>query len=204
MNIIFDFDGTICDSRDQAIEVYNDMAKRYKYKSIDPANLPDLMKLSVLQAARALNVPAYRLPFLMKEGRDMFAEKMKELSWISGMHEAVKILQEQGVRLFLVSTNSKRNIMNFLASGPNPFESIHSNGIFGKKAGIRKVMSKFGLDPAEVWYVGDEIRDVEAGKGAGVKTAAASWGYNSPEALKSAAPDLFLSSPSDLPKILSK
>jgi phosphoglycolate phosphatase len=33
------------------------------------------------------------------------------------------------------------------------------------------------LTPQECWYVGDDLRDVQAGKAAGMATVAAAWGY---------------------------
>jgi phosphoglycolate phosphatase len=39
-----------------------------------------------------------------------------------------------------------------------------------------------GLDPARCWYVGDDARDIAAGRAAGMATLAAGWGYLGTEA----------------------
>jgi len=36
---------------------------------------------------------------------------------------------------------------------------------------------RLGLDPADCWYVGDDLRDIEAGRAAGMVTVACNWGY---------------------------
>ena len=36
---------------------------------------------------------------------------------------------------------------------------------------------RLGMDPAQCWYVGDDLRDVEAGQAAGMVTVACAWGY---------------------------
>lgn len=36
---------------------------------------------------------------------------------------------------------------------------------------------RLGLPPQECWYVGDDLRDIQAGHAAGMKTIAAAWGY---------------------------
>jgi phosphoglycolate phosphatase len=36
---------------------------------------------------------------------------------------------------------------------------------------------RLGLDPQHCWYVGDDLRDVEAGQAAGMVTVACAWGY---------------------------
>jgi phosphoglycolate phosphatase len=36
---------------------------------------------------------------------------------------------------------------------------------------------RLALAPQECWYVGDDLRDIEAGRAAGMTTVAAAWGY---------------------------
>jgi len=36
---------------------------------------------------------------------------------------------------------------------------------------------RLGLAPEECWYVGDDLRDIEAGRAAGMPTVACAWGY---------------------------
>ena len=36
---------------------------------------------------------------------------------------------------------------------------------------------RLGLDPELCWYVGDDLRDIEAGRAAGMVTVACGWGY---------------------------
>jgi N-acetyl-D-muramate 6-phosphate phosphatase len=36
---------------------------------------------------------------------------------------------------------------------------------------------RLNLEPAQCWYVGDDLRDIEAGRAAGMVTVACNWGY---------------------------
>lgn len=36
---------------------------------------------------------------------------------------------------------------------------------------------QLGIDPSEAVFVGDHVRDIDAGKAAGMRTIAAAWGY---------------------------
>jgi phosphoglycolate phosphatase len=36
---------------------------------------------------------------------------------------------------------------------------------------------RLGIDPRHCWYVGDDLRDIEAGQAAGMVTVACGWGY---------------------------
>jgi phosphoglycolate phosphatase-like HAD superfamily hydrolase len=48
------------------------------------------------------------------------------------------------------------------------------------------VLREQSLQPADILYVGDEVRDVEACQKVGVKIIAVTWGLNSQEALEKA------------------
>ena len=44
-------------------------------------------------------------------------------------------------------------------------------------APLLEAARRLGLSPDECWYIGDDLRDVQAGKAAGMPTIAAAWGY---------------------------
>jgi phosphoglycolate phosphatase len=44
-------------------------------------------------------------------------------------------------------------------------------------APLLEAARRLGVDPAHCWYVGDDLRDVEAGRAAGMVTVACNWGY---------------------------
>lgn len=62
--IIFDFDGTLVDSKDVFIEAYNQLAEKHNYKQIKNEELEELRKLSIRERCKALNFPMYKIPFL--------------------------------------------------------------------------------------------------------------------------------------------
>ncbi|KRB92842.1 HAD family hydrolase [Noviherbaspirillum sp. Root189] len=44
-------------------------------------------------------------------------------------------------------------------------------------APLLEAARRLGLPPEQCWYVGDDLRDIQAGRAAGMATVAASWGY---------------------------
>lgn len=44
-------------------------------------------------------------------------------------------------------------------------------------APLLEAARRLGLAPQECWYVGDDLRDIQAGRSAGMPTVAAAWGY---------------------------
>ena len=44
-------------------------------------------------------------------------------------------------------------------------------------APLLEAAKRLGISPASCWYVGDDMRDIQAGRAAGMVTVAAAWGY---------------------------
>ncbi|MDP9097187.1 MAG: HAD-IA family hydrolase, partial [Pseudomonadota bacterium] len=62
---------------------------------------------------------------------------------------------------------------------------------------------RIGVSPAECVYVGDDLRDVQAGRAAGMTTIAAAWGYlGADEPIGSWGADHLAQMPNDLLKLL--
>ena len=58
---------------------------------------------------------------------------------------------------------------------------------------LRRVMAECGIDASEAVMMGDSVYDIQAGKGAGVRTVAALYGFQPPETLKALEPDFSVS-----------
>ena len=57
---------------------------------------------------------------------------------------------------------------------------------------------RLGISPQDCWYVGDDIRDIQAGHAAGMHTVAAAWGYCGEIAPRSWGADLIINTPLQL------
>lgn len=57
---------------------------------------------------------------------------------------------------------------------------------------------RLGIAPEQCWYVGDDMRDIEAGRAAGMVTVACAWGYCGAEEPLSWGADYLLATPHDL------
>ncbi|MEO8407251.1 MAG: HAD-IIIA family hydrolase [Oxalobacteraceae bacterium] len=57
---------------------------------------------------------------------------------------------------------------------------------------------RLGISPQDCWYVGDDIRDIQAGHAAGMHTVAAAWGYCGELAPRSWGADLIINTPLQL------
>ena len=68
----------------------------------------------------------------------------------------------------------------------------------GKAKHLKSIMRTFSLEPEEILYVGDEIRDVKACKKVGIPIAAVTWGFNAKEALAETQPEYLFDTPQEL------
>jgi phosphoglycolate phosphatase-like HAD superfamily hydrolase len=83
------------------------------------------------------------------------------------------------------------------------FDFIHSaTNLFGKHRVLRHLLRKQRLSAKEVFYVGDEARDIEASKKCGIPVVAVGWGFQSIRKLRSMNPDYLAQKPSDIVKFV--
>ncbi|MFW5746798.1 MAG: HAD hydrolase-like protein [Nanoarchaeota archaeon] len=195
--IIFDFDGTLVDSFDAVVECVNRVCQEYAFPEIEDSYA--LRMLSLRQLVKKWKIPWFRIPALAHRIKQLYAGKL--LRFHKGVEQMLEALAEQH-ELYLLTSNSREAVEKTLAiEGCDPFEKIYADvSVFAKHRKIKSIVRKRGLENAI--YVGDEIRDITASKKAGVKVVAVAWGYNFPEALRKAQPDMFAETPEDLIEML--
>jgi phosphoglycolate phosphatase len=204
--IIFDFDGTIADSFSAFVEITNRLALEYGFPQISPADLAHLRNLSSKEVLNQSKVSRLRLPFFLRRFRREFNHKVCHLKPIPGMKEALQALKHRGDRLGIVTSNSEENVRGFLqAQGLEDLFDFVGGGLplFGKERVLRRIIRQRHLNPAQVIYVGDETRDVEAAKKSEIRVVAVGWGFNTSQALARHQPDFLIQHPQELVDCLS-
>jgi len=203
--IIFDFDGTIADTLDSVVKIVNDHADHFEYRRVTKEDIPYLQGKKPKEILSHLGISIFRLPLWIKK---IHSEINKE---ISNMRPTVNILpilcelhEDEDYHLGILTSNTQENVKEFLVRNElNFFDFIRTGkSVFGKSHMINKIIKQRKVSKKEAFYVCDEVRDIEAGKKAGVKTIAVSWGYNTKEALQKENPDYVVDSPEDLEKII--
>ncbi|RYZ46126.1 MAG: HAD family hydrolase [Myxococcaceae bacterium] len=188
--IIFDFDGTLADSVDWLRGVFNDVARRYGFRSVSAEELEALRGQDTRSIIAQLGVPVWKLPFIAAHMRKLVARDAHRIPLFPGIEALLEQLHAQGIVLAVVSSNSEENVRRVL--GPVASARIRhygcGAGLFGKRAKFRKVLKAAGMRASEALSVGDEVRDIEAAAAEGIATAAVTWGYATEALLRSRAP----------------
>jgi len=188
---VFDLDGTIADTLEASVNVYNQLAAENNYRQITPAELPELRHLTLKEFIQHVGVSSFKVPRLLYKGRKMLKDNIEELPLIDGMADMLKALRPHAKTMGVLTSNSTENATLFLkAHGLNDlFDFISSSTKLTSKAkNLRSICQTFSLAPAEIIYIGDETRDIKAAHKAGVASVAVSWGFNSQEVLSEQQP----------------
>lgn len=204
-NVIFDFDGTIADSLSVAISIFEELMR--DGKALLPDEIERLRAMSMVEVALELRITPWKVPFLLARGRKMMRQRMDTVEAFDGMPELIRQLHEDGHRLYIMSSNSVHNITPLLEryNLHKQFIKLYgSAGVFGKDNVLRRMLKRQKLNPAETYYVGDEVRDIEAAKKAGIPIISVEWGYNSAEILRKHKPDFFVTKPKEIARAITK
>lgn len=198
--LMFDFDGTIVNSRDLIIELYNEIAEREHYKKIDTVDIVGLSNISITDRCKRLNIPLHKIPFIALEVRKHYKKGLPNLKIDGPIAALLHRLKKEGFRLGIISSNDKSNIMEFLTNNElDIFECIFSEkNIFGKHHAINKFIKKNKLEIKDMIYIGDEVRDITACKKIGITVIAVTWGYDSLQYLLENSPDYVANNPKEI------
>lgn len=198
--VIFDFDGTLADSKAVFISVYDQIALKYGYRQIEAEGLQHLRTLTIKERCRYLRVPLYRIPFLAKEFLVGYKTALPQIQLFGGIKELLERLNVAGIETAVISSNGKDNISRVLTENAvSSVTKIHcSANLFGKHKLITGFLKKYQLNADEVLYIGDEARDIVACKKAGVKVVWVDWGYDVKEVVADEKPDYMVSRPFEI------
>jgi len=198
MNLIFDFDGTICDSVEANIEIINQFFTTFHYKLTTKEEFRNHQGFKGLVKSR--QIPLFLIPFLLLYGRKKMAKYIPSLKAPTGLKDVLASLSKTNT-LGVITSNSKKNVEIFLKVNNllNTFTFIDSDlSLFDKHKKIVKNMSKYKLVPQETAYVGDETRDIEAARKSKITSVAVTWGHESKNSLMKSEPNYVIDDPQEL------
>lgn len=196
----FDFDGTIADTLPIIVRKTNHLLKKSGEEEISDDFLRKLREEGIEEIFLEMKIPLYKLFFLYLRIRKEINHDISKLTVKEEVRETIKKIKDEGNTVGILTSNSKENVEAFLEKNNlNFFDFINTSGVLGKEREIKKLKRKGGI----FIYIGDEVRDIRAGKKAKVKTVAVLWGLSSKKALLRERPDFLIERPKDLLYILS-
>jgi len=200
--IIFDFDGTIADTLELGVGVFNRIAPEYNCLPIGPEERELFRTTKPQELLEAYGISRLKLLSLTLRMRKEMRMHVPEMNLYTGMEAALREIRNDGHRIGILTSNSVVNVSKFLEINKlsELVDFVYSGRSFlGKEKVIRKVLLHERIPSGRVVYVGDETRDIEASKAAGIPVIAVSWGLNHRDLLASLSPDQIADRPEELP-----
>ncbi|WP_373533703.1 HAD-IA family hydrolase [Microcoleus sp.] len=203
--IIFDFDGTLADTIDILLSITNRLSAEFGFKSATKEELAQLSNLNSWEILRYSGISLFKFPMLIRKLRSELRSEISNIQLFAGIKEVLLELKKRGFQLGIITSNSRENVLAALENNnlQDTFTFIYSGSTFGKHKVINKWLRKEHINPEEVFYVGDEIRDIDAARKTGIKIIAVGWGFNSQEVLALHHPDFLIERPQQLIEIMS-
>ena len=185
--VIFDLDGTLVDTADEFVIVVQALRAEHGREPMDEA----LVRSNVSNGARALVMLALDL----EEADPQFeTQRLRLLEIYSGVlgdsakpypgiEELLAELYDRGIS-WGISTNKPREytlpLLEKLSIQPTQRSVVCPDDVTERKPHPEPLYlncKHIGCAPHEAIYVGDHLRDIEAGRRAGMYTIAAAYGY---------------------------
>lgn len=198
--VIFDFDGTLADSGMWFLDILDELSDRFKFRRVREEEIEVFRGMSSREVISAVKIPFWKLPAMSKYVRARLAGEIEKISLFGGISAAIHALADAGVRLAVVSSNSRENVHAVL--GPELVARVErfecGTSLFGKDARFKRIVRESGLPRDAILAIGDETRDISAAHKVGIHAAAVLWGYANETVLRAQRPAMVFHSPDEL------
>ena len=179
--VIFDLDGTLTQTNELIYATFNHVTKKYIDKVFTPMEITAMFGPPEEDAVEKI-IGKEHIDDAMDDFYSFYESHHARMATLyNGTREILEFLKNRGLLLAIFTGKGKRSALITLEKVgiKNYFDLIVTgNDVENHKPsadGIRKVMTRFGLDPGEVLMVGDAVSDVKAAHEAGVRIAAVVW-----------------------------
>lgn len=203
---LFDFDGTIADTYQHFVKIFNRIAPEYGGRVLEPEDLERLRNAQIHPRLFAeFGISWLQLPRLLLRFRHELKQQIAFVQPIAGMIEAIVACKQHDLRLGIMTSNDRSLVAEFLHMHDldQYFDFIYSGkNLFGKAKVLKRLMAEQGVVATSAVYIGDETRDVDAAKQAGLRVIAVGWGFSSKLALQQANPTALVEQPAQLSSAL--
>ena len=186
-SVLFDLDGTLADTSLDMCNALNTILEKRGLKTVECKDLKyhisrgavGIIKYASEVNGRSIDSSMIRSDFLEEYTKNCFVET----KLTQGMTDLLDYLEKNGFRWGIV-TNKHSKYVNKIVNGLNINKRISclvtGNMVSEPKPAPDSLIHAMCLleeEPNSIIYVGDDERDIIAGKAAGMRTAAADFGF---------------------------
>ena len=190
---LFDFDGTLADSQDWFLGIFDQVADRFGYRRLAPGDRERLRGLDTKAILHELGVPTWKLPMIAKHVRELARRDIDQIRLFPGAAEMLAALKAAGV----AGGGGQLERRGQRAPRPRPGRrqrrctSPAAPACSARRPRSAAFSRPCAPMPRSAILVGDETRDAAAARDVGIDVGLVAWGYADPDFLRSLAPTLF-------------
>ena len=200
--IIFDFDGTLADTRRGILATAQEVLHRMGREPADEAALSATIGLPLRENfTRGAGLSGEDADRAVEIYREIFETiAIPTIDLFPGVEETVATLKERGLPMAVASSRGQRSL-EILMQHTGLDRYIPLSLVFGVEAAARPkpapdliyvILGRLGAKPEETLVVGDTTFDIEMGRAAGCYTCGVSYGNQSADTLAGASPNYLL------------
>lgn len=191
--VLFDVDGTLIDTADLIADSLEHACRvhlgrthpREEYYAL--IGKPAIVQMEILGGARA--------PEMMDTAVAYYEEHFEEEQPFPGALDTLAQLRERGIKLGLVTSKTRMELTPTLERVPlgrYAFVVVTADATTRPKPfpdPVYLALQNLQIAAQDVLFVGDSPYDIQSGRGAGVRTGAATWGPHPRSILQAEQPD---------------
>jgi pyrophosphatase PpaX len=207
--VLFDLDGTLLDSIRLIIDSYHHTLAAHGQPARTDEHWLAGIGTPLRQQFRDWAHEPELLEAMIATYRDYnIAHHDGRVAAYPGAAELVRAVRAQGLATGLVTSKMRSGAdrgLSFLGLTDAMDVVVAADDVTNPKPHPEPLLIaalRLGVDPAGTVFVGDSVHDMECGRAAGARTAAALWGPFSRDQLAPTAPDHWLEHPADLLALL--
>ena len=108
--------------------------------------------------------------------------------------------------VYILSSNDHKTVKKILQNNKLDAEVtiLTASSLFGKDKPLKRLLKKHKYPANKSWMIGDEARDIQAGKKARMNTIGVSWGLQGKEGIKRSGPDHIAARPEQILHFIAK
>jgi phosphoglycolate phosphatase len=185
--LLFDLDGTLLDTAPDFITAINTQLKRHGHNPL----IGDVVRTSVTHGSIGIIENVYNIKQdhpefepLKEEFLELYLSNISEKTGLfDGLRQVLDSCVERNIPWGIVTNKPLRYtapLMADLGLDKQSATTICPDHVANPKPDPEALIlacSQIKIAPSDCVYIGDHIRDIQAGKSAGMKTIAAGWGY---------------------------
>ena len=204
--VIFDFDGTVADTRQGIFDSITYALTSYGYEVPEEAVLNSFLGPPLHESFKRVTSCTDEMAVtLTAKYRELYTDNaMYRLKLFDGMEDVLKELKRNGIKMAIASSKPEKffakllkhlNIdMYFDVVCGASLGDIHNT----KKEIIARAMNELSAEKESTVMVGDRVYDIDGAKENGIKSAGVVFGFDYTEELENAGADIIVKTAKEL------